>query len=151
MEGAEMKMVSNLLLLTALLVSIVGCSKGGPQHPPTTRTSRVEPIDPLERDEQAIEFTAEQAKKNIDAIKADAEDALRRTRQGVKSTVKQHSADLSELAAEAAENAKDRAEDLTDAVDQSVQDRASDLRARIRKRLEAEQKAINEEEAESTR
>jgi hypothetical protein len=148
MEGASMKKLSMLLMLLGLPIALFGCSKGPANSRPDRAASKV---DPIEQDQRAIELNAKRAKQDIDAMKAEAEDALQRTRQSLTAKATKHAAAISDAAAEVAEDAKDQAEDVPDAVDQVLEERQSDLRSRIRQRLEAEARSIDQDAADSNR
>ncbi|MBI3839465.1 MAG: hypothetical protein HY288_16215 [Planctomycetia bacterium] len=143
-----MKKLSISLTLIGFSIAPLGCSQSSPGKPPAATAAH---MDPIEQDERAIELNAQRAKQSIDEIKAEARDALRRTRQGLKTKATKHASELSELAAEMAEEAKDRAEDIPEALDRALEERQSDLRSRIRKRLEAEEGAVDQEESDSSR
>ena len=143
-----MKKVSMLLMLLGLPIALVGCSKGPANQRPDRAASKVDPID---QDQRAIELNAQRAKQDIDAMKAEAEDVVRRSRQSLTAKATKHAAPISDAAAEIAEDAKDRAEDVPEAVDQALEARQSDLRSRIRQRLDDEARSIGQEESDSNR
>ncbi|HEV3136991.1 MAG TPA: hypothetical protein VGZ26_03790 [Pirellulales bacterium] len=143
-----MKRLSMPLMLLVLPIVLAGCSKGPAHQQPDRADAKV---DPVEQDQRAIELNAQRAKQDIDAMKAEAEDAVRRTRQSLTAKASKATAAASDVAAEVAEDAKDRAEDVPDAVDRLLEERQSDLRSRIRQRLEAEQRAVEQEDSDSNR
>jgi hypothetical protein len=153
MEGDIMKKLSMLLMLLGLPTALIGCSKA-PANPRPDRAAsgRTDSkVDPIAQDERAIELNAQRAKQDIDAMKAEAEDVVRRSRQSLTAKATKHAAAISDAAAEVAEDAKDRAEDVPEAVDQALEERQSDLRSRIRKRLDDEARSIDQEESNSSR
>ncbi len=126
-----MKKFSFVLLLVALAAMPAGCSRKTPSaktkgaKAAKNAASRVDRNDEaIEEDELAIERHAEEAKRTIDAITAEAEDALKKTRENAKARANRHAQELSEFAAELAEEAKDRAEDIPEAIDRAIQRQA---------------------------
>jgi hypothetical protein len=130
MEGDVMKLGS-ILILFGLTAMLAGCSKGMPQPHARESSAKADKNSTVEQNTKAIELSAQQAKRNIDAIAAEAEDELRKTHQAPPTTAarpKQDPARARELAAEALEDAKDRAEDLPESTDRVLERQAQRLR-----------------------
>jgi len=154
-----MKSLTIVLLLTTTAVIPVGCSKGASSPKPAATHTRAADKDQvevnnvaIEADEQAIQLNAERAKRDIDAISAEAAHALRKTRENQAAEAKKRVHEVSERAVELAEDAKDRAEDLPEELDQSAQTGEAKLRSKIRDlELEYEESLARERKAAANR
>ncbi len=110
--------------------------------------------DSLDESERAIELQAQRAKQDIDNVTAEAEAALRKTRQQTTTKVQAHARELQEYSAELAEEAKDRAEDVPAAVDNATARTKESPRSGLQSaqdRLRAAEERLSEDATESDR
>ncbi len=120
MEGVlVMYRITLALLIAAGAALPIGCNRSASSDSHARKNDH----QTLEEAEQAIESQAQQAKRKIDAITAQAEEALHEARAR-QDRLKKKAIDMSEYAAQLAEDAKDRAEDLPDEIDRAAETNA---------------------------
>jgi hypothetical protein len=167
MEGGFMSRISFATLLAGLAIVAFGCGKTSPPEekaaskPKTSHfghdqaghthdhTAGQTADDSLDEVKHSIELQAQRAKKDIDDVTAQAEEALQKSQNSLTTKAKAHARDLNEYSAELAEEAKDRAEDVPEAVDNA----ASRIKQRLKaaeQRLQEAQERLTEEESEDT-
>jgi hypothetical protein len=118
MEGDAMKRFS--WLLAALCAATLGCNKGSTPEPPSASNRVSQAVDDGRR---VVDLHSRHVEKELDDMANDVHDAIGGVHHQFKTQAEKKAEELSEFAAEMAEDAKDRAVDMPEMVDMMFEPR----------------------------
>jgi hypothetical protein len=134
--GESMRKLSGMLLAAGLAALPTGCTKSQPQG---KSVPHVKTADTSNSVEHTLELHARRAKREIDQITDEAEDAVRKAEDRLHSEAGKREEEMSEFAAEVAEEAKDRAVDIPEVVDRVLERHTKRLHDSLRKARQHEE------------